>query len=224
VTSAYKVKVEELLQGEYVVSEEGLPYLLTPWGRKVSRVRVMGTVVERWLREDGEYCTVYLDDGTGVIALRGWGEGAKELAELRVGELVDVIGRVKEYLGERYLVPHLLLRVKDPNWEVVRELEILLSRRKALEKGIRPRRLPAKPPEEVEVEEVEGFELPQVPEELKRRALEVLDRLDRGEGVGEEELRRELGIDRKELEDLLLALLDEGEIFEVRTGRYKRVG
>jgi hypothetical protein len=231
VTAAHKVKVEEILQGEYAVSEEGVPYLITPWGEKISRARVMGTVVEKWLREDGEYCTVYLDDGTGVISLRGWREGAKELDELKVGDLVDVIGRVREYLGERYLVPHLLLKVRDPNWEVVRELEILLARRRALERGIRPRRpspreikieAPAEG-EEVEVEEIEELEFPQVPEELKKKALLALERLDRGEGVREEELERELSLSRKEVEDLLLVLMDEGEVFEVRAGRYQRV-
>jgi RPA family protein len=227
-TAAQKVKVEELLQGDYAASEEGVPYLITPWGEKISRARVMGTVVEKWLREDGEYCTVYLDDGTGVISLRGWREGAKELDELRVGDLVDVIGRVREYLGERYLVPHLLLKVKDPNWEVVRELEILLARRKALERGIRPKKPPVREieieaPEGEEVEEIEELKLPQVPEELKKKALLVFERLDRGEGVREEELEKELGLGRKEVEDLLLVLMDEGEIFEVRAGRYQRV-
>jgi hypothetical protein len=230
VTAAHKVKVEELLQGDYAASEEGIPYLITPWGEKISRARVMGTVVEKWLREDGEYCTVYLDDGTGVISLRGWREGAKELDELKVGDLVDVIGRVREYLGERYLVPHLLLKVKDPNWEVVRELEILLARRKALGRGIRPKKPSASkieieaPAEGEEVEEIEELELPQVPEELKKKALLVFERLDRGEGVREEELEKELGLSRKEVEDLLLVLMDEGEIFEVRAGRYQRVG
>lgn len=218
--AARKVKVEELLLGEYVSSEEEAPYLITPWGEKVSRARVMGTVVDKWVREDGGYCTVYLDDGTGVISLRGWGEGVKELDELKVGDLVDVIGGVREYLGERYLRPYLLLRVKDPNWEVVRELEILLARRKALARGIRPKRPAEAPPEEVEVEELE---LPQVPEELKKKALLALEKLDRGEGVREEELERELGVGKREVEDLLLVLMAEGEIFEVRAGRYQRV-
>lgn len=223
--AARKVKVEELLRGEYLLSEEGFPSLITPWGEKVSRVRVMGTVVEKWLREDGEYCTVYLDDGTGVIPLRAWREGAKELNELEVGDLVDVIGRIREYLGEKYLVPQLLLKVKDPNWETVRELEILLMRRKILAKGIKPMKIQVQeiPPEEVRMEEVEELELPYVPQELKEKALSAFERLDRGEGVGEEELGRELGLGRKEVEDLLLVLMDEGEVFEVRTGRYRRV-
>lgn len=231
--AARKVKVEELLQGEYVSSEEEAPHLITPWGEKVSRARVMGTVVDKWVREDGGYCTVHLDDGTGVISLRGWGESVKELDELKVGDLVDVIGGVREYLGERYLRPYLLLKVKDPNWEVVRELEILLARRKALARGIRPKKLetrelrieasPGGGEEEVEVEEIEELELPKVPEELKKRTLLALERLDRGEGVREEELERELGVGRKEVEDVLLVLMDEGEVFEVRAGRYQRV-
>ncbi|MEM2977741.1 MAG: hypothetical protein QXM46_00425, partial [Candidatus Hadarchaeales archaeon] len=124
-------------------------------------------------------------------------------------------------------------KVKDPNWEVVRELEILLARRKALARGIRPKKLEARElrveaspgggEEEVEVEEIEELELPKVPEELKKRTLLALERLDRGEGVREEELERELGVGRKEVEDVLLVLMDEGEVFEVRAGRYQRV-
>ncbi len=227
--AARKVKVKELLEGEYLSSEEEAPYLITPWGEKVSRARVMGTVVNKWVREDGGYCTVHLDDGTGVISLRGWGETVRELDELKVGDLVDVIGGIREYLGERYLRPYLLLKVKDPNWEVVRELEILLNRRKALARGIRPKPAlkPGAEPQEGPVEEVEReeieLELLGVPEELKKKALLALERLDRGEGVGEEELEKELGVGRKEVEDLLLVLMDEGEVFEVRAGKYQRV-
>ncbi len=234
---ACKLKVEDLLDGEYVPpSEEEPAHLITPWGQKVFRGRVMGTVVEKWIRDDQSYGIIYLDDGSGVISVRNWREGVPKLAEFEVGALVDVIGRIRQYSGEIYLVPDLIVRVEDPNWELVRELEILIARREALRGGVKPKKKALEmreikieapgPREEGVEEEIEvGVEdlLPEVPEEMKKKALLVFEKLDREEGIGQEELEMELKVSGSEAEDILTVLLAEGEIFEVMTGRYRKV-
>ena len=197
----------------------------------------MGTVVERFIRDDSSYGFLYVDDGSGTLSLRAWREHVARLAGFEVGDLVDAIGRVREYAGEVYLVPDLIVGVGDPNWELVRELEILRAKRRALAEGKKPRfgtgRVPEVrelkfelPPsgerEEPEIEEVEE-PLPEVPEDVKKKALLAFEKFGPG-GTTQADLAAELNLSQAEVEDVLRVLIVEGEIFEPMAGRFKKLG
>lgn len=235
--AAYKLKIEDIVHGQYIRSIEGAEpsHLLTPWGLRVTRARVMGTVVDKFVREDQGYAALRIDDGSGTISLRAWREGVPELDRLTVGSLVDVIGRVREFEGEVYLVPDLILPVKDPNWELVRELEIVGSRREALARGVRPTTTPAKglEPAQLKIElpkptptpefplEEEEPPLPEIPDEIKKRIILALEKLDRGNGATPAEISAELNLPLAQVEDALRVTLLEGDIYEPLAGRFK---
>ena len=236
--TAYKLKIEDLLRGQYTRPPEGTEpsYLLTPWGHHVTRARVMGTVVDKFVREDRSYATLRLDDGSGTISIRAWREGVPELDSFSIGALVDVIGRVREFEGEIYLVPELILRVDDPNWELVRELEIIGTKKEALERGVRPQpvqvakpeprqlkiELPQPTPTEPAPEVVEEEPpLPEVPDEVKKRVLLAIEKLDKGKGVTPAEISVELNMQQTQVEDALRVSFVEGDVFEPTAGRFK---
>jgi hypothetical protein len=52
-----KVHVEKIVTGEYVESE-GYGVLRVSDGSKISRVRILGTVVDRYVSNDGEYSRI----------------------------------------------------------------------------------------------------------------------------------------------------------------------
>jgi len=242
-STAFKLKIEDLVNGRYVRSVDGTEpsHLLTTWDQRVSRARVLGTVVEKFVRDDQGYATLRLDDGSETISIRAWREGVKELMEFKVGDLIDVIGRVREFEGEIYLVPELIVRVGDPNWELVRELEVLRARKLALAQGKRPQlkaepklaprqlniELPAPPPgvEPVveKLEEAEEPPLPEVPDETKKKVLLALEKLDKGDGATPADLAAELDLPRETVEDALRVLIVDGEIFEPRAGKFRRL-
>jgi len=241
-STAYKVKIWELVNGKYIRPAEGAEpgYLLTPWSQRISRARVMATVIDRYLSNDQTYAALWLDDGSETIRLKAWREDVKSVADLKIGELVDVIGRVREYEGEVYLVPEMISRVDDPNWELVRELEILRARRQALMEGKLPqpapkprlevRQLeievpPSTPTPEMAVEDLGEVEepLPEVPEEIKKKTLLAFDRLDKGSGVTPLELAAELDMRQEEVEDVLRVLIADGEVYEPKVGKFKRL-
>lgn len=237
--TAYKLKIADLVRGQYVRSPEGTEpsYLLTPWGEHVNRARVMGTVVDKFVREDQGYATLRLDDGTETISLRAWREGVPEFDRFEVGALVDVLGRAREYEGEVYLVPDLILRVDDPNWELVRELEIIGFRRDALARGVRPQPPPAAKlePRQLGIElpqptkvtgpapedVVEEPPLPEVPDDVKKRVILALQKLDKGGGVTPGDVSAELNLSRDQVEDALRVIFVEGDVFEPAAGRFK---
>jgi RPA family protein len=235
--AAYKLKIEDLMKGQYIRSIGGPEpsHLLTPWGQRVIRARVMGTVVDKFVREDQSYAVLRLDDGTETISIRAWREGVPELNRFNVGSTVDIIGRVREFEGEIYLAPELILPVNDPNWELVRELEIVEARREALARGVRPRGIPAAGLEPTQLkmelappirttEPALGEEeppLPEVPDEIKKRVILALEKLDRGDGATPAEVSVELNLPQTQVEDALRVLLVEGDVFEPLAGRFK---
>jgi len=232
---AHKVKIEDLANGKYVRSSEAEPsYLLTPWGLRVLRARTIATVIDKFISQDQNYGTLRIDDGSETIRLKAWRQDVQTLADFKVGDLIDVIGRVREYEGEIYLVPEVIARVEDPNWELVRELEILRARRQALVQGGRPRPEPEVRRLEVElpapgaapaVETIEEVEepLPEVPEEVKKKVLLAFDKLDRGGGVAPLDIAAELDMPQAGVDDALRVLIADGEIFEPKVGRFRRL-
>ncbi len=138
-STARKIKIEDLVKGSYTQTPEGEPnHLETPWGKQLLRVNIMATVVDTFVRDDGGYATLHLDDGSETIRAKAWSEDVEEMEKFEVGDLITVVGKVREYEGEIHLVPEIIREVEDPNWELVRELEILDKRKKMLEEGIEP--------------------------------------------------------------------------------------
>ncbi len=125
--TATKIGIKDIADGEFVRSTERWEpnYLVTSFNPKVSRVRVLATVVSTFVSEDKNFSTITLDDGSDTITVRGFEEDREILDGVNLGDIVDVVGKVKEYQEERYITPESIWKIDDPNWELVRRLELL---------------------------------------------------------------------------------------------------
>lgn len=238
-STAYKLKIEDIIHGRYVRSAEGEPSrLITPWGQEVLRAHIIATVIDKFTSGNGGYGSLRLDDGSGTIRAKLWGEDVEQIQKIEIGDVVELIGMIREYEGEIHLVPEVLKRVEDSNWELVHELEVLRAKRKLAAEGKRPKpSLKVKPGVETEelhpsvevqremgaVEELEEISLPKVPDDVKKKVLLALDKLEGEDGVSSIDLAAELDISQREVEDVLRVLLVDGEIFEPKAGRFKRL-
>jgi RPA family protein len=219
--TAFKICIREVTEGNFSKSESRWEpgYLLTRQGERVSRVRVMGTVVSRYVGDDQKYASLTLDDGGDTIAVRAFRDDVERLMNVKPGDIVDVIGKVKEYEGEEYINMESVWKVEDPNWELVRRLELLI-------KGHRLGGVKAPPVEEkisptpVDAQEVEEEV---VGEDPKIVLLNLIEELDDGNGVKYITLLKEAGLEEEELEGVLRELMGEGDIYEPKIGRFKRV-
>jgi hypothetical protein len=127
---AAKVYAMEIVSGEFVRGSGSSRSYLRMWnGEDVDKVRVMGSIVQSFLSNDGNYCAHTLDDGTETIRVKGWREDAQSMSSFNIGQVVDVFGGVREYDGEVYLQPIAMNPIEDPNWEPLRELEIFKLRK-----------------------------------------------------------------------------------------------
>ncbi len=234
--AAYKMKIEDVVLGQYFRSAEGTEpsSLQTPWGEQVMRVRVMGTIVEKFVRDNNTYAVLRIDDGSETVGLRAWQDGVAELSNFNIGETVDVIGRAREFKGEIYLTPELINLVKDPNWELVRELEIIMAKRKALARGVRPRLVPRLKTNQLDMTpsqttgatgQVEATDeappLPNVPDEVKKMVALAIGKLDAGTGAGATDISKELNLDMNKVDDALRVMFVNGDVFEPASGKFK---
>ncbi|MDD5133346.1 MAG: OB-fold nucleic acid binding domain-containing protein [Candidatus Nanoarchaeia archaeon] len=120
---AYKVWIRDLVNCPYYLGELESSYSLIN-NKRVSRAHVVATVIQKFESENKEYLTMTIDDGSGDIRIKTWKEDIKLISTLQVGDLVLVIGKVKKYNDEIYLVPEIVKKV-DPNYEIVHKAELL---------------------------------------------------------------------------------------------------
>jgi RPA family protein len=127
---AYKVTIGEILDGKYIKSPGQLePNSLVLSGeRKVSRVRIMGTVVDVYSSAQKAYSSVVVDDSTGEIRCKCYGEDIHMLDDVEKGDIIDAVGRPREGEDGITLNLELVLLADDPNLELLRKLEIILIR------------------------------------------------------------------------------------------------
>jgi RPA family protein len=203
--TAYKLFIRDIADRP-LNSEEGRLSYIDYNGLDVSTVRVMGTLVSRY---DSEGFTILtLDDSTETISVRAFGEDKGMLENFNVGETVDVIGPMREYEGENYILPRSVHRIEDPNWEIVRNLELMIRAKKT---GVRLAESPG-----VDVEEV-------VEEDPKPLVINLIEKLDAGDGADYNALLKDSGLEDAQLDKTLNDLLSDSEIYEPKIGKFKKI-
>ncbi len=166
--------------------------------REEGRVRILGTVVSKYIGDN--YGFIVVDDGTETIRVRCFKEDTSKLNDVQEGDIVDVIGRIRKYEDEVYIVPEGIVKLADPNWEFLRKIEIFV-----LQKGVK-----SEVPEQTNVSK-----------DADKIVLEAIQKLDKEEGVSLDEIASYTKLDRKEVEEAIEKLMASGEIFEPKPERYK---
>ncbi len=221
--TAYKIKINTLLEEKYVKTDGWNPNFIIMNGIEISRVNVIGAVISNELETFGSvaYRNVMIDDGTGKISLRNF-ENPEALSGIEVADVVLVIGKLREYGSERYILSEIVKKIEDKRWIEQRNLEIELLLRKI------KRKMPAKENEEAVVteevvEKAENFIAKDA--EIKNNShsvYELVKDLDKGDGADYEEVLKKANFNHiKNAENVIRKLLESGEIFEIRAGRLK---
>ena len=129
--ATHRLTVDEIHKGEFVSAEEDfeLNYLITEDARKVYRAKIVATVVsEPYTSDDTAYGRVQLDDGFDSISASVFREYTALLDTIEMGDVVQVIGKIREWQGEKQLTLEAIASV-HPNFILVHRLEILNAHR-----------------------------------------------------------------------------------------------
>lgn len=209
---AYKIWIKDIHGGQFFKKAGWEPNYVEVAGKKISRVNILATVVSKFISEDGNYGTITLDDGSETIRARTFGPDVFKIKDLKIGAIVRLIGRVKEYSGEIYISPEIVREVEDPNWIIVHKLEL----GQPLTGEPEPDKLKPSLPEEVAEEELKEKD-----QSIQAKILQIIKELDDSSGAEINEVIARSGLEVEEARAILVGLLNSGEVYEPRKGKLK---
>lgn len=203
---AFKLRVGDILVGKPATNGERFSFLELG-DRKIVRVNIIGNIVDKYESSgESKYISLTVDDGSGQIRIKAFGEESERLRSLTQGQTVVVIGVLRHWNDELYVSPE-IVREMNPKYLVIRKLETEKDTVSGLSSSSG---------------DVSGR---QQTIAVKDRILDLIKAAESNGGVETESLLRELQefsptILNKEIQKLL----EEGVVFEPRPGKIRWLG
>ncbi len=199
---AFKYRIGDILLAKPIFDNDKFIYLELG-ETKISRVNVIGNIVDKYDSEgDKQYSFFTLDDGSGQIKLKVFGEDSLKFKNISQGQTVAVIGTIRNWNNETYIQPEIISE-KDPKYLLLRKLEI--------EKKRKDNTKPIEDKQEIKA--------------LKDKILDAIKNSEEEGGIDTDKIITEF---RDASPDLInqeiQKLLEEGIIFEPRPGRLRYLG
>lgn len=198
---AFKYKISDLQLGKPVFDNERFSFLELG-NKKIVRVNIAGNIVDRF-ESPGEsrYVFFTLDDGSGQIKLKAFGEDSQKFKGITQGLTVVVIGTLRNFNNETYISPE-IIKEQDPKYLMLRKLE--------LEKNSPKVETPIEKKEIVAIKD------------------KILDKIKAGEEKGGIEVEAII-LELKEASPEIInqeikKMLEEGIVFEPRPGKIRYLG
>ena len=198
---AYKVNISDLLNGVITKDDVSAGFVKIN-GLNVSRANIIATVVYK--SDDSSYASALIDDGTGKISLRSF-ENNGIFSKIDVGDAVLVIGKIREFNNEKYIIPEILKKINDVEWMNLRKLELKSNKMVGSDLKI------LKAGNNVLTEE-NNFG-------INEEIFSLIRKLDNGDGVSVEDVIKNSKNDKAE--SIINKLLENGDIFEIKPGKLK---
>ncbi|MFA5019997.1 MAG: OB-fold nucleic acid binding domain-containing protein [Candidatus Pacearchaeota archaeon] len=122
---AYKVKIGDIFKGKHVLDGERFNFIELG-DKNISRVNVIANVVEKYESGEKQYISLTVDDASGQIRIKIFGEDVNKFRGVSQGDSILIIGFLRKYNDELYITPE-IIRKQDPRYLMVRKLELANS-------------------------------------------------------------------------------------------------
>lgn len=189
---AYKVRVSDILNSSFAKDEFSAGHIKLN-GINVSRINIIGTLVYK--SEEQNYSSSVIDDASGKISLKTFGN-SNIFAKIDVGDFVLVIGKVREFNNEKYVMPEILRKI-GIEWMNLRKIELENLKHT--------------------VDENKSEELIAIDDNDEIYSL--IKNLDNGDGVSFEDIIKNSATGKAEA--MISKLLENGDVFEIKPGKLK---
>lgn len=194
---AYKMRIGDLLKGRVIMEMDRFKSLEID-NKQIVRVNLIANIIDKFMQEgEKKFASVTLDDASGQIKLKLFGEDIGKFAPFSQGDTVSVIGLLRSWNNEVYLTPE-IIKKRDPAFLMVRKLEIDKTKPKVVEKT----------------------ELAKVRDVI----LERIKQEDANGGVETEKLVMEVQATPDVINNEIRKLLEEGMVYEPRPGKLRYLG
>jgi len=205
--TAFKLRIGDILKGKPIIDEqkspEGQPMqrfrFLELGDKNIVRVNIVANIVDKYQSEaEKKYLTFTIDDASGQIRLKTFGEDTLRFQNIVQGNTVIVVGTLRFYNNEIYIAPE-IVRETDPRYLLVRKLE--LDREK---------------PKQVNKEEVLA---------IKDQIIEMIKKAEEQGGLDTDSLYHTLTtVSPDIISQEIQKMLDEGLAYEPRPGKIRYLG
>jgi RPA family protein len=222
--TAYKLRIGEILSGTPIVEDipQEIPNpaenqnqvvkerfrFLELGDKKIIRVNVIANVIEKFSTDsEKRYSTLTVDDGTGQIRIKAFGEAVDLFNELVQGDTIIIMGVLRSYNQEIYISPEIVKKT-DPRYLFVRKLE--------LEKGSKSTFAPQ-----------QANTLNQTGEKKSTREqiIDIIKKDPEGAGTSTEEIILKITDSAPEaINSEIIKLIEDGLVYEPRPGRVRWLG
>lgn len=193
---AYKLRIGELEKGKPILDENSRLNGLELGGKKIVRVNIVANIIEKYQSEgESRYLSLTMDDASGQIKLKSFGDDTVKFSAISQGDTVLVIGTLRIYNNEVYIAPE-IIKVYDPRYLLVRKLE-----------------LEEKVPVVADKSQIK---------EIRDKVLDMIKNSD--EGAEAEKLIMDIKASPESINLEIKKLLEEGIIYEPRPGRFRYLG
>ncbi len=209
--TAYRAWISILLSSEYAKEEgEFGSWYINFRGKKISRVNLICSIVDKYSGDN--YSSITIDDGSGVIAVKAWGEDTKFFFDLNIGDLVMVVGKVRQYSG-LYIVPEIVKKLDNPFWLKLRKLELTKEHGESERVEANFSEVKSESAaEEVVEERVESGN-------SREKVMNLIESMDAGSGADISEVIKNSGMEGAE--GVISGLIQDGQIFELHKGKLR---
>ena len=194
---AYKLRIGEILAGKVILDGERFKFLELN-NKQIIRVNVIANVVEKYV-QDGEkkFGSLTLDDATGQIKVKVFGEDIEKFTNLNQGDTLLVVGLLRTWNNETYITPE-IIKLKEPTYLIVRKLE-------------------------VEAEQPKSLNHDQIVA-LKDKITGMIKKAEKEGGIDVEKIILDLKEPPEIINQEIKRLLEEGMIYEPRPGKLRWLG
>jgi len=225
--TAYKLRIGDILSGTPIV--EDIPQDAAPnpnetitsqattkerfrflelGDKKIIRVNIIANVVDKFdSGSEKRYSTITVDDATGQIRVKAFGDGVDMITSLSHGDTIIVIGVLRSYGGEVYISPEIVKKA-DPRYLLVRKLE-----------------LDGKAAKRTLTQEPSGIPGQEKVMTTKDQIIEIIKSAGDSSGVSTEEIILKVKSANPEvINSEIIRLIEDGMIYEPRPGRVRWLG
>ncbi|MBS1267078.1 MAG: hypothetical protein MAG795_01049 [Candidatus Woesearchaeota archaeon] len=214
---AHIIKINTLLKGEYVRQEGWQPNFVRTNNKTVSRVNLIGVVID--INSDKKSFSI--DDGSANIQIMSF-EEIKQISQIKIGDIIKVIGRPREFNNNKYVVPEIIKKIENKKWIEYRNKKLKLIQNKSSSKLNHPKPLSKNkdenPQNKKPTKENNDTNATKSGEKIQK-IYKLVKELDKGDGADIDDVIEKFG--SGSAEEIVNNLLREGEIFEIKTGRLK---
>ncbi|MEK6890372.1 MAG: OB-fold nucleic acid binding domain-containing protein [Nanoarchaeota archaeon] len=131
---AYKLRIGQIISGKPVMESEKLKSLDLN-GKQIVRANIIANITDKYLQEgEKKFGSITLDDGSGQIKAKAFGDDVERFTNLQQGDTVLVIGLLRSWNNEVYLTPE-IIKNKEPSYLLLRKLEVEAELPKTIDKS-----------------------------------------------------------------------------------------